>query len=67
MIVCKHCGKPESEHCIFEAGPEIPPGCVCDEGTWADKINPICEEYQGDGTEYCQRCEHDAACHGGKP
>lgn len=60
--ICKHCGRPESEHCIFEAL-EIPKGCVCDLSTWDEGIAPICDKYEGDGVEYCRRCEHDKECH----
>lgn len=61
---CKHCGRPEDEHCIYSPV-LVPPGCVCDVKTWDRTIDipPVCEAYQGDGTEYCRRCEHDRACH----
>ncbi len=61
-MICKHCGRPESDHCVFELL-EIPDGCVCDPNTWDGEIAPICGEYQGDGINYCDKCEHDKACH----
>ena len=59
--VCKHCGKPEAEHHDYE--PTMPEGCVCDPGEWGDNVTEPCEEYQGEGGQYCKRCEHDKACH----
>ncbi len=61
QIVCKHCGRPESEHHEFVA--EMPKGCVCVPATWLDVVEPACQEYVGDGTQYCTRCAHDKACH----
>lgn len=64
---CKHCGKLEADHCVYEAQMPMPPGCVCDPGEWnTDEVPEPCEEYQGDGIRSCQRCEHDRACHRGK-
>lgn len=65
MTVCKYCGQPESEHCIFE--PKLlPDGCMCDSNTWSSDPSTIpepCANYIGDGQEYCQTCQHDLACH----
>ncbi len=44
--------------------PSMPPGCVCDPGTWDADAKPPCGEYAGNGVSYCGTCEHDAACHG---
>ena len=62
MSVCKKCGKPQSEHCVFEAK-SMPEGCVCGVRTWGDTVKPICAKYAGDGNENCYQCEHDKACH----
>ena len=62
--ICKHCGKTEKYHCVFEPL-VIPNGCVCDTGSWDGEIAPICDKYKGDGIEYCHKCEHDKGCHGG--
>ena len=59
---CKHCGKHREDHHDFE--PEMPPGCVCDPGTWdGGSARPACERFEGDADQYCETCEHDAACH----
>lgn len=66
MIVCKNCGLPDFEHCLFEPR-VIPEGCVCPPGEW--KIDPIpapCDHYQGDGQKCCVNCEHDERCHAKK-
>jgi hypothetical protein len=62
--ICKVCGE-ENHH-----EPEwltIPDGCVCDWREWdwgkLDAIPPACAEYVGDGSDNCQRCEHDPDCH----
>ena len=62
--LCAICGLPEADHHPFQSL-DMPAGCQCDPGTWQDteNIRPICEEYNGDGTEYCLRCDHDASCH----
>jgi len=61
---CKHCGEYESEHCPGFAPRTVPPGCQCDPNEWdVDEIPPPCEEYVGDWTQNCKRCEHDEACH----
>lgn len=63
MVVCRHCGLPRDEHCEFE-DLLIPKGCVCDVGTWLPSdISPICQNYVGDGEQYCENCEHEANCH----
>ena len=41
----------------------MPDGCQCASGEWGDEVKPICAEYVGNGTQYCERCEHDYACH----
>ena len=62
--ICSQCGKPESEHHEF-AYVKLPDGCVCDPGTWwpMKDVTPVCGEYEGDGISYCNKCEHDKACH----
>lgn len=61
--MCKHCGGAEEDHHDYE--PSMPDGCVCSPGEWGDVVTDPCEEYQGNGSEYCLRCEHDKACHKG--
>lgn len=66
--LCKHCGKPESEHHAFEAV-ERPVGCVCDPALWRTElpIPPVCGEYVSfDDDDACRHCEHDRACHATK-
>lgn len=61
---CIHCGRSESEHCIFKAAKALA-GCRCnDVRTWSDPsdIPPICAEYVGSGGN-CATCEHDQKCH----
>lgn len=60
-IVCRHCGKPDDEHCWFEAA--MPPGCQCDPGEWGDAVSDVCPVHQGPAQARCSRCEHDRACH----
>jgi len=62
--VCIICGLPEEDHHVFTPV-EIPEGCVCDIGTWGDlnDIPPICDKFMGDKDDFCERCEHDKACH----
>lgn len=60
--ICSQCGGPESEHHDFQPI-SIPEGCICDVVSWGDKISPICDAYRGNGTTYCENCEHDALCH----
>lgn len=58
-----HCGRTESEHRgVFEPHPK-PGTCVCDPSEWTRAIPPVCGAYQGNGVDYCQKCEHDHACH----
>lgn len=59
--VCKHCGLPEEDHHDYE--PAMPDGCVCNPGEWGVNVPDPCHEYQGDGEQYCKRCQHDKACH----
>jgi len=58
--VCKHCRLPADQHHEYE--PVMPPGCQCDPGEWGDTVLDVCDRHQGNG-EYCERCEHDQACH----
>lgn len=60
-IKCKVCGEPESAHHDFE--PKMPEWCVCDYGVWGDHVSDVCADYQGDGNQYCRKCEHDRECH----
>jgi len=62
-MICKICGKPESEHHEFIPEKIKPPGCKCDPQEWAGNIPPVCKEYAGDGVFYCFNCEHDKRCH----
>lgn len=65
-VVCASCGLSEEAHCVFDPL-EMPDECVCDSGSWIGctdgKVTPICEEHQGEGEQYCHRCEHDRECH----
>ena len=64
---CTVCGKSEAEHETHQpAWIEFPDACVCDPGTWiggTNKVDPICEKYQGNDEQYCNRCAHDKECH----
>ena len=61
--VCRICGVAEDEHHAPE-WIEVPDGCVCDPLTWDNNvIPPPCNEYNGNGTTYCETCEHDRECH----
>lgn len=62
---CIHCGKTEEEHCKGFEPIKVPKGCVCaDQGGWRNNVVlPICDEYDGNGTEYCWNCEHEIGCH----
>jgi hypothetical protein len=61
-VKCRACGREEVEHHDFE--PEMPDGCVCDQGTWGDEIvKAPCAAYRGMTEAYCSDCEHDEACH----
>jgi hypothetical protein len=65
MKLCRICGKSEDDHHAFDPV-ELPPGCVCDPGTWGEswkKLPPVCDKYDGDGVENCKKCEHDKECH----
>lgn len=67
VLICRHCHKPEGEHCHFEELP-VPLGCVCNLVEWGDDITPVCKTfnpttYKGKEVESCQTCEHDKACH----
>ena len=64
--ICKHCGRYEEDHCIFE--PVImPKGCKCDPGEWGDlrDIPPVCNKFEPDERDpcICKNCEHDKECH----
>ena len=59
--VCAHCGLPEDQHHDYE--PSLPAGCVCASGEWGEDVPEACDKYDGNGTTYCARCEHDEACH----
>ena len=67
-IVCRICGLPEDEHCIFEPM-TMPDGCVCDPGSWdTETVTPICKKYKRPADDayenaYCLNCEHDKRCH----
>ena len=67
--LCRKCGKPESEHCVFklEGAPE---GCVCiphSWDAWGDKIPPICDSYEEiPNLDRCNDCLHDRQCHKNK-
>lgn len=61
-VVCKHCGKAEDEHCVFDPR-TAPEYCVCDLLTWdVDKVSDACDEYEGTG-KMCRKCAHDKQCH----
>lgn len=60
-MVCKLCGKPEEDHCVFE--PMMPEGCICDPGEWSGEINMVCDQFVGDKKYPCRVCEHDYQCH----
>ena len=62
MYLCRDCGKPETEHCIFNPQ-EIPDGCQCNPRDWTVYIPQPCLKY--DKIIYTNRCkcEHDRACH----
>ncbi len=58
---CKNCGIDESRHCVLEP---LPDGCECAAGCWSElDVTPICGKYRGNGTTYCEICDHDEACH----
>lgn len=69
MIVidrCLKCGRPASEHCVFEPLPLPPAGCVCGiDGSWGNpaSIPPICGHYEPSPDGNCIACEHDKECH----
>lgn len=60
---CPHCGK--------QLEPEVkrPNGCVCKSEEWADPYNlpPVCDGFEGDTKQICNRCEHDYECHAKAP
>ena len=62
--ICRHCFRPESEHCTFEPF-LLPPGCQCDPHTWGNAtVKPICTTFTApEHGIYCTVCEHDEACH----
>lgn len=67
MKRCTICGKTEEDHHQPE-WVEFPDRCRCDPMTWlcAGKrtvVLPVCDSYDGNGTEYCQTCCHDKECH----
>lgn len=61
---CVFCGKPEVDHCVFEAI-KAPGSCVCAGGEWSDPANipEVCENHVGDKDRNCVKCEHDYRCH----
>jgi hypothetical protein len=62
--VCAVCGKTEEEHHAWDPV-RRPTGCRCSVTDWRDRrdIPTVCEKYEGDGNDYCKRCEHDRKCH----
>ena len=66
MKICKVCGETQEEHHIPD-WLEIPDGCVCNWREWGydgmSSLPPVCDHYEGNGTQNCSRCEHDKACH----
>ena len=59
--LCANCGRPERDHCKFEAK-QMPQGCVCDVETWIFlEVADICDNYDPGDTDnrYCVKCEHD--------
>lgn len=61
--LCIHCQRPADDHHDFQSI-AMPEGCQCDPLTWAPNApKPICEGYQGEGYNYCRRCEHNEECH----
>ena len=62
--ICTRCGKPESDHCAFEAV-DAPKNCVCNVAGWDNpaKIPPVCAKFVGTPGQNCDRCEHDEQCH----
>ena len=65
--LCKHCGKPESEHHAFVKLWPAPKGCQCAR-TWSRTIPAICAQYIAPFTseDHCVVCHHDHACHAPK-
>lgn len=63
--LCVICGRPAGDHHAFMP-PVKPAGCVCDEGSWGERVTPICSAFVANANEpdYCANCEHDEACHG---
>jgi len=61
MIVCKHCGLPESEHHQFERA--MPNGCVCKPGWWIDEPGEVCNSYVSGWSGTCKTCSHEKECH----
>lgn len=62
--LCRHCRRPEGEHHVFEAGEAV--RCVC-----VMRLAPVkvpCLEFRRHrkGYNFCDVCEHDEACHGGR-
>ncbi|MFH1634147.1 MAG: hypothetical protein ABIG63_09070 [Chloroflexota bacterium] len=69
---CVICGQPSSAHHDFVAKITLPPGCHCDPEIWRDvveiwhdEVSPICDEFAENAAGYCERCQHDRACHKG--
>jgi hypothetical protein len=66
MKICKVCGETQEEHHIPD-WLEIPAGCVCNWREWdferLSSLPPVCDHYEGNGTQNCSRCEHDKECH----
>lgn len=61
--LCKHCGKPESEHHAFEARA----GCACFRKSDTQPFPPPCGKYVAMAYSYSWCiCGHDAACHAPK-
>lgn len=62
---CAVCGCSKAAHLDHLFEPKLmPDGCVCAPGTWGNTVEPICDQYKGDGNRYCENCQHDKACHG---
>ena len=64
-LMCKICGRPESDHHEYVPRIILPPGCVCDPKTWLRAVPPVCDRFKPypANAGRCVNCEHDKACH----
>jgi len=68
-IICKVCGKLESEHHEFEPA-MVDKDCKCDPSGWGAFVKEICGKFTLDeemletyGERRCLNCEHGEECH----